>query len=113
MPRDSEAAKDPNVGWYEYRGARFRVTRHGWTYVVSEITLPWLRGSMLALTRDTGWSALTFRAVTRRVKRAINAEIRERQRNGEPIDSEAYARKCRGMGFKPIPERERDYRVLA
>lgn len=107
---------DPHVGWYEYRGARFKIERYAawgyFSYYVGEIQLPWMRGSLTALCHEAGWFAWTARAIIRKVKRTIDREFRSRERNGERTDTDAWAAELPG-GLDPLPEPNRDYRVLA
>lgn len=100
-----------SIGWYEYRGARFKVTRFGRSYYVAEIKMPWHRGSLVSLQHDAGWFGLTANLVIRKVKRTINREIKQRWRNGERIDERAWEDE-RPAWLRSIPETTREYTML-
>jgi hypothetical protein len=85
---NASAQKDPHVGWYEYRGARFEVRRHspwgGFSYYVGDIKLPWDVGTLGAL--HVGHFAWTGPRMIRKTCRVIDKEYRSRERNGESTE---------------------------
>lgn len=114
--------KDPAVGWYEYRGARFHIERNAswgyFTYYVPSIVLPWMRGGLSALTHEAGWFAWTPRALLRKVKRAVDRAFRAQERNGKSTEPyaefDAYNRDApERYRMDRIADPERDYTVIA